>query len=92
MSLNWKFDDMVKRGIITYSIDDEVIIYRRKSNGHPKAIKDGVIYTVYKVEMDGHLLVRGRQGTGWSQTIKVHRKYLITKTQLRDIKLNEILN
>jgi hypothetical protein len=89
---DWKFDDMCKRGIITYDKGDEVIVFKRKSDGHPRSLKDDIIYTIYDVNVDGHLLVRFRQGTRWSQTIKIHKKYVISKTQLRDIKINEILN
>ena len=89
---DWKFDDMIKRGLISYNEGDEVIVYKRKQDGHPRALKDDVIYTIYRVEVDGHLLVREKQGTGWSQNIKVHKKYMISKTQLRDIKLDSILN
>jgi hypothetical protein len=84
--------DKIYSGEVSYSVGDEVIVFTRKSNGYPKKLKDDISYHIYEVLPDGHLIVREKRGQGWSQTIKVHRKYMINKGDLRGIKLNQILN
>lgn len=90
----WIITDLIKRGKINYETGDEVVVYKRKQNGHPRAIKDGVIYIVKGVDSDGHLLVaqHSTDGVGFLQSIRVHKMYLINKSILRDIKLNNLLN
>jgi hypothetical protein len=89
---NWKIYDMVKRGILTYSIGDEVVVFRRNKDGHPKSLDDNKIYTIHNINIDGHLILRYKIGKGWSKTIKVHRKYMINKSKFRDLKIEMILN
>jgi len=84
-------DDLIKYGVVSYKEGDEVIVFKRKPNGYPKSLNDNETYIIYKVLTDGHLIVRKKQGQGWSQTIKIHRKYMINKIELREIKLNQIL-
>jgi hypothetical protein len=90
----WILKDKIKRGIIYFGIGDEIICFHRKQNGHPRSIKDDVIYTVKSVDSDGHIYVSNRSsdGLGWVQPIRVHKTYMIPKYILRDIKLSEILN
>jgi hypothetical protein len=91
--MNWVLKDKIKRGIIEFQKGDEVICFHRKSNGHPKSIKDGVIYVIKHIDLDGHLMVAQRSSNvGFLQPIRVHKIYMIKKSDLRDIKLNEILN
>lgn len=80
--------------MISYNIGDEVICFCRKSNGHPRSIKDGVIYTVKNIDSDGHIYVsqNSKDKVGWLQQIRVHKIYMIHHYILRDIKLNSILN
>ena len=42
----WKISDMIKKGMISYQLDDEVVLFRRKSNGYPSGIKDDIEYTI----------------------------------------------
>lgn len=86
--------DQIKSGKISFNVGDEVICFRRKPNGHPRAIKDNVVYTIKEVNDDGHLHVamRSNDGIGWMQTIRVHKYYMIRRDLLRDIKLDSILN
>jgi hypothetical protein len=84
--------DKIKRGLIPYEIGQEVVILRRKPNGHPRSIKDGVTYIVKSIDSDGHLTVaeHSSNGIGFLQSIRVHKMYVINKSLLRDIKLESI--
>jgi hypothetical protein len=86
--------DMIKNGKVSYCVDDEVIVFKRKPNGHPRSLKDGVSYFIKKVELDGHLIIseKSGDGNGWLQPIKVHKMYMINKSILRDVKINLLLN
>jgi hypothetical protein len=90
----WVLKDKIKRGIIYFRIGDEVICFCRKSNGHPKAIKDDTVYTVKNIDSDGHIYIAENSSdeVGWLQQIRVHKTYMIPQYILRDIKLNSILN
>jgi hypothetical protein len=33
---------MIKKGMITYQVDSEVVLFRKKSNGYPSGIKEDV--------------------------------------------------
>jgi len=90
----WVMKDKIKRGLIDFNLGDEVICFCRKSNGHPKSIKDGVVYVIKHIDLDGHLMVaqRSSNGVGFLQPIRVHKTYMIQKYILRDIKLNSILD
>ena len=86
--------DLIKNGTVPYNLDDEVVILKRKSNGHPRSIKDGVSYFIKGIDADGHLHVREKSGDGhgWMQPIRVHKMYMINKSVLRDIKLNSLFD
>jgi hypothetical protein len=90
----WILRDRIKRGFISFKEGDEVVCFNRKSNGHPKSIKESVTYVVKGVDLDGHLMVHQRSGNGigFLQPIRVHKIYMIPKIILRDIKLNNLLN
>ncbi len=90
---DWVIRDRIKKGLISYNIGDEVTIYKRKSNGYPRAIKDGVVYIIKKIDLDGHMMVaqHSLDGVGFLQPIRVHKMYMMNKSLLRDIKLNSIL-
>ncbi len=89
----WEIQDKIKRGLVSYELGDEVICFVRKNNGHPKAIKDGVVYLIKHIDLDGHLMVaqRSSNGIGFLQPVRVHKIYMIKNSDLRDIKLNKIL-
>ncbi len=93
-NLNWVLKDQIKRGLFTYNKGDEVSILRRKKNGYPVAIKDGVTYIVKDVHSDGHLIVaqHSLDGIGFLQSIRVHKMYMMNKSLLREIKLNSLLD
>ena len=90
----WVLKDKIKRGLINIEIGDEVVCFDRKANGHPRAIEDGIIYTVKNTDIDGHVYVakRSKDGVGWMQQIRVHKTYIIPQYILRDIKLNNLLS
>ncbi len=90
---NWKLIDMIKRGSITYHKGDDVVVLRRKLSGYPRGIKDGETYTIREVINDDIVVAQhSSDGTGWLQSIKVHKTYMISKRILRNIKLNSILD
>ncbi len=89
----WKIVDAIKRGLIVYNVDDVVTIFRRKSNGYPMNIKDNVEYTIRNVYFDTiYVATHSLDGIGWNSPIKVHKTYMISKNDLREFKLNKILD
>jgi hypothetical protein len=90
----WGIQDKIKRGFISYNLGDEVICFVRKNNGHPKAIKDGVVYVIKHIDLDGHLMVAqlSSNGIGFLQPVRVHKTYMINKSELRNIKLNYLFD
>lgn len=88
----WKINDMIKKGMVSYQLDDKVVIFRRKSNGYPKSIKDDVEYTIKRVEYDSiYVTTHSSDGVGWLQPTKVHKTYMIPKYALREVNLNRLL-
>jgi hypothetical protein len=88
----WKIKDMIKSGEIRCIEGDKVIIFRRKKSGYPKAILDGVEYTVRHTDNESiSVAVHSSDGVGWMQSIKVHRSYMVHKNLWRDWKLSLIL-
>ena len=85
--------DKIRRGEITFGIGDEVVVYTRKSNGHPRSLKDGVSYIIRSIDMDGHITVaqHSSDGVGFLQSTRVHKMYMIKLSDLREFKLNSIL-
>jgi hypothetical protein len=82
----------IKNGSVDYKVGDKVICFRRNSRGHPRSIKDDVEYTIKSITYDDLYVARhSLDGIGWSQVIKVHKSYMISRKALRDIKINEIL-
>lgn len=89
----WKLKDMIKRGIITFQNNDTVIVFRRKSNGYPRHLKDGDEYIIQSVSCDSLFVSQhSTDGVGWNQQIKVNKTYMIPKNILRDVKINSILD
>ena len=66
---NWIVLNKIKNGSITYSVGDEVVIFRRKGK-YPSHVKDNIIYTIQSVEND-FIIIRmsGLDGTGTFLTI-----------------------
>lgn len=88
----WKIKDKINQGEIFYKVGDEVVVIRRKKNGYPRGLKDGVIYIIRQIEND-HLVVaqHSTDGVGFLQPIKIHKTYVCSKSLLRDIKIDDIL-
>lgn len=92
-SHEWRICDMIEKGMISYIIGEKVVLFRRKSNGYPKSIKERVEYTVRGVYGEGiEIATKSSDGIGWLPSIKVHRSYMIPKYVLRDINLKKLLN
>lgn len=87
---NWIIRDKIKRGLISYHVGETVVLFRRKKT-YPK-LEDDVEYTIQSIEND-FLFVRKNNpnGLGYSQPIKVHKTYVISKSGLRDIKIDILL-
>lgn len=84
--------DKLRQGDITYNVDDEVVVVRRKKNGYPHSLKDDVIYIVRRIENDNLIIAQhSSDGVGFLSPIKVHRTYVCNKSLLRDIKIDDIL-
>ena len=79
--------------MITYQVNDKVVLFRKKSNGYPTGIKEDVEYTIKKVEGEAiYVAIHSSDGVGWLQPIKVHRTYMIPKYALREANLNRLLS
>jgi len=83
----WIIRGKIKRGLVGFSVGETVVLFRRKKT-YPK-LEDGVEYTIQSIEND-FLLVRNHStdGIGWNQPIKVHKTYVMSKSGLRDIKID----
>lgn len=89
----WKIKDKIKRGFITYEVGDEVVLFRRKSNGYPNGLKYDVKYFVIKIEDDFlHICTNKDYCVGFDQVKKIHKTYMVQKSELRDEKINSILD
>jgi hypothetical protein len=85
--------DKIKQGEIKYNIGDEVVVVRRKQNGYPHRLKDDTVYIVKRIENDNLVISQhSLDGVGFLPSIKVHKTYVCNKSDLRDIKINDILN
>ena len=88
----WTIKNNIRDAKVKFKVGDKVICFRRKTNGHPKSIKDDVEYTIKSIVNDDlFIATHSLDGIGWNQVIKVHKSYMISKTDLREIKINEIL-
>lgn len=86
----WKLTNLIKNGQVQYQIGDEVNLFKRKTNGHPRGIKDDKKYFILKIENE-NLEVTDNIKTK-TKIIKVHKTYMIPKSYLRQIKINSILS
>lgn len=84
---------MIKKGMITYQVNDKVVLFRKKSNGYPAGIKEDVEYTIKRVEGEAiYVALHSSDGVGWLQPIKVHKTYMMPKYALREANLNRLLS
>jgi hypothetical protein len=90
---SWTIKSNIRDGKVKFKVGDKVICFRRKTNGHPRKIKDDVEYTIKSIVNDDlFIATHSLNGIGWNQVIKVHKTYMIPKYILRDIKLNILLD
>jgi len=88
----WFIKDKIRNSQIRYQVGDEVVVVRRKKNGHPRSLKDDVVYIVRNIENDNLIVSQhSSDGVGFLQSVKVHCSYVCNKSLLRDIKIDEIL-
>lgn len=88
----WFIKDKIRNSQIRYQVGDEVVVIRRKKNGHPRSLKDDVVYIVRNIENDNLIVSQhSSDGVGFLQSVKVHCSYVCNKSLLRDIKIDEIL-
>lgn len=93
MISEWKIKDQIKNGKIKFQEGDQVVVFRRKTNGYPKAINDEDDYFIKKIDRDFLIVAKhSLDGVGWMQPHRIHKFYFIPKYYLRDIKLNSLLD
>lgn len=87
----WKIKRKITDGEIYYNVGDCVTVFRRKANGYPRQLKDGVTYYVtsiwgdsMKVHEDPNARDKGYEG------YKVHKSFIIQKDTLRELRLEEL--
>lgn len=83
----WKLKDQIKNGTIEYEVGEKVIVFRRKSNGYPKVLKDDIEYPVFKVDGDSLWITLLPSSVG----IRINKCFLISRSKLRDFKINSII-
>jgi len=88
----WFIKDKIRNSQIRYQVGDEVVVIRRKKNGHPRSLKDDVVYIVRNIENDNLIVSQhSSDGVGFLQSVKVHCSYVCNKSLFRDLKIDEIL-
>ena len=65
--------DMIKNGEVDYKIGDIVVLFRRKKNGYPKSVCDGLEYRVGDIKGDS-LVLYIEEPFGQA---KVHKTYMV---------------
>ena len=91
----WKIKNNIKYGKIKFAINDIVILYRRKSNGYPKNIKDNTDYIVKSCTDDCIFILekkRDEENSFFNSNIKIDKTYMVPKNILREFKINKVLN
>lgn len=71
---------------VSFENGDRVVVFRRKKNGHPKILKDGVTYLV-KSMIGNDLILE----IGSNRTAKVDRSYLVPIQLVRDEIIRNLL-
>lgn len=75
-------------GDIEYKVGDPVVLVRRKLNGYPKALQDGVVYKVDSIEHDNVIIKKPKSGIN---STKVHQSYVIPVAYLRNEIIQQLL-
>lgn len=82
---------MIKSGKITIQVGDYVYLLCRKANGYPKILEYGVPYKVKRKDGDYiTIIIDDRPGFVKTQH-KIHKTFLINKSEYRNIMIDEIL-
>jgi hypothetical protein len=99
-SKTW-FNDLFDRNRITFLEGDRVVLFRRKANGHPRALEENVIYRIVKFDVDNLILVKDEVfgtfdnssfiSSSEYKEIKVHRSYVIPMNINRASLIDKIL-
>lgn len=77
--------DVVRNGETNFYVGQKVTLFRRKSSGYPRSIKDGLIYTVKQIMYEDLLITDGEKD------FKVNYTYLIPIEFLRGELINDFL-
>ena len=85
--INWLIENLIKKGEISFELNEEVVLFKRKKNGYPNNISDDLVYIVDEIEGD-YLFIYEKDS---KNMYKIHKTYMINKETLRDIKINHIL-
>lgn len=81
----WKIRNAIISGAIKFSINDVVILFRRKGR-NPKSIEYGQDYVVISIDMD-FLLVESVS----KEVFKIHKTYVVPKYYIRNMKIDKII-
>jgi hypothetical protein len=99
-SKTW-FNDLFDRNRISFQEGERVVLFRRKSNGYPRALEENVIYRVLRKDVENLILVKDEAFESFQQNafinssrekeIKVHRSYVIPMNINRASLIDKIL-
>lgn len=81
--------DGIRMGDIEYKVGDSVVLVRRKKNGYPKSLLDGVVYKVDSIENDNIIIRKPKLGIN---STKVHQSYLVPVVYLRNEIIESLLS
>jgi len=88
--------DAIKNGLVKYYTDQKVVVFRRKVNGYPRSMKDGVVYRVKYSLLDDLVLIEDIDHEAHKflkiREYKVNKSYVIPIDFLRDELISEILD
>jgi hypothetical protein len=70
---------------VNFEVGCLVLVFRRKKNGHPKTLTDGVGYFVRQINGEDLVL------SDTNRLIKVHRSYMIPIEVIRGSLIDELL-
>lgn len=79
-----------KDNVHKFQEGDKVVVFRRKKNGHPKYLKDGVVYGVKGINGDD-VIISSDGLYGSKIDYKIHKSYLIDIQFIRDELIDELL-
>ena len=92
----WKIKRKITEGEIYYNVGDYVTVFRRKGNGYPRKLIDGVTYVVIRLwgesveVLDEGKYLSDRSNNYRSTGYKVHKSFIIQKDTLRELRLEEL--